>query len=296
MVRYFIIFILVVGYAVVAPACDICACNMGSQLQGLHQLIHRSSIALSFSRARYSSNHEAGVRDAFHTMNLSGTYFLNQSWKLGIQLPYVINHRSNPDETVDLSGFGDVQINGHWVKTLEMSSAQDWKLITDLGMGIKLPTGHFDAPVSGKNLPDNLEVGNGHYALALTPGFGLQRGNWGSWIAGNYLYNFEKKNSYQFGNQWGMQGLVYFDHQTENDWRWIPAVGLNWEYAENNRNVSGFDVADTGGWGLLMPLMMNVRWKDCMFQCSYSIPLDQAYAGGGSHLNNKWNLQLSLFL
>lgn len=296
MLRFLIAIVLWTVMPLRTWCCDICACNSSMQLAGLSHLVRQSSLSCSFARANYRSNHEAGVFDAFNTITLQGSYLISQQFKIELLIPYLANIRTAPGANVEKYGLGDIQFMTHWLWKKELSSSSEWMLNSDMGMGIKIPSGKFGGTLAVTGLPDNIHVGNGHYAYVLSPGLGVSNQHWGCWLSSNYLYNFKKTNSYRFGNQFNLQGLIYWKSIREKSIRIAPAMGMVYERSDNNQSISGFEVAETGGWGVLLPLVVSVQWNDLMFQSSYSIPLHQNYAGGGSELNAKWNLQLSIFL
>lgn len=279
----------------VARACDICACNMGMQGVGLHQLIHSNILGMSYTSAVYQSKHESGVYDYFRNLSVQGTYIPSSNWKLNAFVPYQWNVRKNQEQKQKASGVGDIQIMGHYIIKKEYGSCKEWKFTLDVGSGLKLPTGKYEADLHAQNLPENFNIGNGHYALIFQPTFALSRSSFGFYAAGNYQYNLEIKDRYRFGNQFGIIGTFFCEIPVKDDLKVTPTAGLQWEYSEKDRYATGYNNSETGGYGLLMPIGLSLRWSDFVLQNAFSFPLKQNYANGGSQLNSRFVCQLHYF-
>jgi hypothetical protein len=288
--------LLITGTAgVQAFACDRCASNMGLGGLGLAQVVERHQLGLIHSTARYQSNHHGNTDDLFHIAELGASWYAAKSLRLSANLPVQWNQRSQNGQRQTVSGVGDLRVMGYYRKTMTFSTSEEPRLILDAGLGLKLPTGKYEAKLGEQELPENFTIGNGCIGAIAQPAAGLSWDNGGVLLSGNLVFHFPSEGGYRFGNQFSAQLTAYREWRLGSRFRMVPTLGMMWEHSARDRMTNGYLSASTGGYGVLLPLGLGFRWESLYLNLQYAFPVAQQYASGDTELQHKLGSQLHFF-
>ena len=194
---------------------------------------------------------EKETKNRYLTAGVS--YAPNASWRVNLQIPYVIRDHStygeyDPSVPLELStshssSLGDIKLIGNY---------QGFLPTHNLGvqLGIKLPTGEYgDAvqfstgPLAGEPLDTSLQPGTGstdlilgaYYYQALSEDFD-------GFAQVSYQFAVASRFDYRPGNNVTLSGGVRYITETN----WVPQLQLNLTHKNQDSGVNA-DVADSAG-------------------------------------------------
>ncbi|MBK9108293.1 MAG: hypothetical protein IPM92_07915 [Saprospiraceae bacterium] len=284
-----------IGVLSVVAACDKCACNMSGPSGGISDLVYKNGMSLQYASAYYKSNHMGKSTDVFHTCLLAGNYYLNENLKFNAQIPYQLNTRNSEVGNSQNQGFGDARVMLHAILMKARDLGKGYLAEAQVGLGFKLPTGKYLTDLHASNLPENFNTGNGAFGINAQASVAISKDQMGIYLGSYYLQYLKSKDDYHFGNQLSLSSLFFVIKEWSNGFALTPQTGFSWEHSWNDRGVNGFQIENTGGWGLLWPIGLSIRKDALLLNLQYSIPLEQNYAGGDSQLRNKMAIDLHYF-
>lgn len=295
MKRLLSILLIAATASVQAVACDRCASNMGLGGPGLAQLVDQHQLGLIHSTSSYQSNHHGNTTDLFHIAEVGAGWYAISSVRISANLPVQWNQRSQNGQRQTVSGLGDLRVMGHYRKTLTFAEREQLRVIFDAGLGLKLPTGKYEAQLGERELPENFSIGNGCVGAIAQPATGLSWGNGGVLLSGNLVFHFPSEGGYRFGNQYSAQLTAYREWWLGSRTRFVPTIGMMWEHSTKDRMRNGYLSASTGGYGVLLPLSVGLRWESLYLNVQFAVPVAQQYASGDTELQHKLGSQLHFF-
>lgn len=284
---------LCVSFCQQSLACDVC----GSAGIGIGLLTDYKSNFLrwSYNQSKFQSvaHHENQSTDNFHQMKLSMRYTVLDKVHLMVQLPYSINTRTDnaSGSTVKNTGIADANIRSNYTVVNRNITAKT-SLYIESGLGLILPCGKYDARIYDRNLPENFNIGRGAFGYTTQTNAVLTKANYG--LINNYIVqlNGNSTNGYHFGNQFSAQ-LTAFKEIAIKQLKWIPNVGINYEFVSTDRYKNKKVVASTGGQGLLSTIATNFKTENWLAGFTYSIPLSGNYSDGMANAKSRISCQFS---
>lgn len=295
MKRVFILLYTCLGVLDMVVACDKCACNISGQSGGISELVYKNGMSLQYTNAFYKSNHQGKSSDAFNACILAGNYYLNERLKLNLNIPYQWNKRYSDDGNSQNMGFGDIRLMLQTNLLKAKNLGTGFRMDVQLGLGLKLPTGKYVSNLHDQNLPENFNTGNGALGLNVQTSMAITKNQIGWYVGAYYLQHFKSKDNYFYGHQWSLSSFLFVKKEWSNGFMLTPQTGLIWEYSLNDKGVNGFQIDNTGGWGLLVPIGFSLRKESILLNLLYFLPIQQNYAGGDSQLRNKMAVDLHYF-
>ncbi len=136
------------------------------------------------AQQRNRTDEESEVKNDLHLWDVAGTYFLDEQTSFTVSLPVQYAERSRPlrDEDGDVverditraKGIGDLAVVARrWLFGPEFEAIEDFDI--SLGLGVKFPTGRFDAKDDTtpaldqkherRNVDQSIQPGDGGYGI-----------------------------------------------------------------------------------------------------------------------------------
>lgn len=275
-------------------ACEACGCSstMGFDLS---YNFRSNSISVIYSRNAFESNLGRAVelKDQFNTMSFNGRYYVSDKIALLAVIPYHSNQRTDIESKQSVSGIGDARFLASY-KLID-SNKKSRKIYFDAGLGVKLPTGRYDAKIHDTNLPENFNIGNGSVGLLGQFNFLYTLSTWTIGLSNVYAYHLESSSGYLFGNQNISQ--INFSRRIglSKTVQLIPTLGLLSEVILKDTYANGIEVNHSGGQGLFGNMNVGVRIKNFYFGASYSPSLTSNYSADEVIANSRMAMQLNYF-
>lgn len=281
-------------WATDVSGCDACGCNVGGSSIGLLTGFRNNTIGLSWQHASFAASPEQGTGtvDQFNTLELSIRYQLGARFKILAYQPYRLNIRESQEGNGRLSGLSDTRIMGSYVLWNEAHIGSS-RLYAEVGAGVKLPVGRYDAHLHDKNLPENFNLGNGSWGYLLQASAILSWTKTGIFTSGNYQLNQATGNGYHFGNQFNAQALYFLQQPVKNIGQIIPFGGVQFESIGRDRYANGNNVPGTGGKGALATVGFQFKINYFLTGISYAHPVYQAYSDHEVNARGRTAIQLS---
>ncbi len=267
--RIAVLFICIIGLGVnKSNACDVCGCGISGIGIGMMTSYRNNFVRLSWQSARYQSMAEygGGSEDFFQLIDLSGRYYLNERFKVNMNLPYRINHRVNTSEDRYVYGVSDMRILGNysWIDNLLMEDGSS--LLFETGLGLKLPTGEYDPKIHDTNLPENFNIGQGNYGLLFEPALVYNANPWVFSVIGSGQWNSRSRDQYQYGHQYAGRVAAYRNFYI-GQVTIVPGIGVSAESIGKDHYKNGGSVHGTGGQGISASGGVNFQFAKCFSQC-----------------------------
>ncbi|MCB0690191.1 MAG: hypothetical protein KDC16_01010 [Saprospiraceae bacterium] len=291
-----IVFVMVFIHLNQAKSCDACGCASGNVGFGLISDYRYNFIQLGFFNMGFRSNHENNFTtvDQFRQWRVAMRYGIGKDARFNLNafIPYITNVRETSIEKQRLSGFGDIRLEISYALFNNVSLGDNSFLYSEIGVGVKLPTGAYNAELHQDNLPDNFNIGNGSLSYKISSSTVLNFGSNGLSFSGNYLINGNTKDGYHFGNQLDAQ-LSYFRGFQVGESNLTPSIGMAYENIADDNYTTGNRVPETGGKGIFGTVSMNLKYKNILSGISYSMPISENYSGGIVKARGRLSCQIS---
>ena len=284
------IFAILFGIASLnASACDICGCSSGTNTLGLLPSMNKHFIGFRFQQNNYySTPHETGgsvysaSNEYFKTLDIWGRYSIGKRFQLMGFVPYKLNKRVNSTSTLKLNGIGDATILFNY-QFIKLDNNKKWKQSLLAGIGVKLPTGKFDAIQKYQFINENIQIGTGSVDIPFNMNYFIRKEKLGVNAEASYKANSTNKQHFKFGNKFTSAFRLFYQTKYK-EFALIPQIAMNYEH--NNSN-SREKIAEefTYGFGIQNQYGIDIYYKKIGLNIQYSLPLINKYGEG--HIENK---------
>ncbi len=212
-------------------ACDACGCSAGGVGFGYIPFQQRHMIGLHYQNNQFETTHPALFStetdqvsfDKFNTLSLWGRYYLNEDWFLSAVVPFKSNSFNLGNETTQLTGLGDIQLQGYYSLLSRGDAMSDKQLNWFLGGQLFLPTGRQD-DATRQSLP-NLQLGSGAFGSGLLSTISYRKYNLGISSEMTSRFNTSNKYNYSFGRELSTNSLLFYRVKRERV-TLIPQLGV----------------------------------------------------------------------
>jgi hypothetical protein len=192
-----------------------------------------------------------------------------------------------------MSGLSDVRVLGSYTIFGNREVGDNSTIFLEVGAGMKLPTGRYDANIHDSNLPENFNLGNGSFGYIFQPNFVWKYKKNGLVFNGNYTYNQSSESGYHFGSQISSQILLFREFSLTSSLKLIPNIGTQYERIGVDTYNNGNSVHGTGGEGIFGAGGLTVRYKSLRASFTYSEPLQEDYSQGEVEAQRRLSAQLT---
>lgn len=221
-------------------ACDACGCASMSFGLGDLSITNRHYIGVRYGLRSFSINN---ITDYYHQYEVNALYSLNSKWQLKLNLPYLMALRHEAEtENARLSGLGDATLRVNYIPYYHIAedNVQSWSL----GLGINLPTGHFQNRQNSA-VASNFQTGTGSWDFIGESRYQFSTKKWVWAVHAAYLYNTVNAAGYRFGNQ--VNGQLSAAYKITIKKRTLmPLLSLTYEHFDRDVNERGYYQFNTG--------------------------------------------------
>ncbi len=277
-------------------ACDACGCASAGSMLGLVPNYMGHFVSFRGRYASFSANDGSGSNEIYQAVLQIGyrPSFAPRWSVLGI-LPYQQMTHDSYGEINSRMGWGDASAILSY-RLLERSDTLRSVVNQQLqvGIGMKMPTGAYEAQTDQSLTPGNFQLGTGSWDTWFQLRYQLQVRALTVLAEANYRYNFENADDYRFGDQLSLTTSVAYNYATPRI-NFVPYGGLSYEYlALDIFNL--YRQPRTGGNGLYAVTGIEAFVKRFSLGLSAQIPLVSDYAQGELSANARFMGSITLFL
>ena len=261
--------------------CDSCG-SVGGNGIGLMSAYKNNFIGIGWQYASFRGvpEHGDGSIDHLHTLELSLRYHVKDRFKVLFYQPFRINNRNVNGQTDGLNGFSDTRIIGSYSLLKDVTIGTKINVFLEIGAGVKLPVGKYNAKIQEVNLPENFNPGNGSWGYLFQPSLVLTLKKAGLVVNGYYQHHSKSTSDYQFGHQLSTQVLFFWEKRLSNNFNLVPNAGINSEWISTDHYANGKRVEGTGGKGTYFSAGINFKTNQWIIGATYDHPLVHHYSNG----------------
>jgi hypothetical protein len=254
-----LIFILLMGFNLAANACDICGCYMGitpyDNQSGItllhryrsfggyrgqkHPIFPQGAQLFNFNNQTNApiTNHNGNPSDyeVYRATEIRARYFLSKRIEINAIVPYNSNTEKYNGNTSTLTGIGDVNLFAgyHLLRKLDKPIINQRLIV---GLGIKLPTGKFNA----ENF-EGIKFGTLHQTgTCSTDGFAylnyiLGYKKAGLSLSASYKVNGQNKDQESIANSTTSFLNFFYNVKLNNTLKMVPSAQFAYEYSAGEK-------------------------------------------------------------
>ncbi|MFT5511877.1 MAG: hypothetical protein ACI8SE_000271 [Bacteroidia bacterium] len=294
----FVCVALLLMYSTVSQACDACGCSAGGVGFGYIPFQQRHMIGLHFQNNRFETLHPALFTDEtdetsvdnFNALTLWGRYYISKRWFLSGMLPIKQHSLKMSNETIELKGFGDAQLQVYYALVSKGGTMSDKQTNWFIGSHISIPTGKIDSD-NQSSLP-NLQLGTGAWGAGLNSTFSWRRLNFGFSSEINTRLNAANNIDYRFGQEVSSNNLFFYRIKREK-LTLIPQVGLyQMHRAKDQISASRKEANTLSGVQLFNAVIgSSVYFSDFGIRAYYHFPIHHSISNGYTKPTQFFNIQ-----
>jgi hypothetical protein len=278
--------------------CDACGCSASGGSMGFASMLNPNFIGLRYFNQSYKStdglySNSPWYNENFNTIQLWSRIPILPKWQATVLAPYHFHNRETGSGKQDLSGIGDVSVMILYQLFTTKNDSLSFKHNVNLGGGLKLPTGTYDALNNGSFNPSyQLGTGSLDYITALE--YIITKNKWGINSMLNYIVKTENNKDYRFGNQFNYASTLFY-LQTINEFSLVPQLGFAGEVYEQNIQL-GQRVRKTEGDILFGKVGVELGKNNWSLGLQAMLPIAQNLNDGNVEANYRWSLNLNYTL
>ncbi|WP_144803407.1 transporter [Maribacter sp. MAR_2009_72] len=282
--------------------CDTCGCGGNGGSMGFGTGLNNNFVGLRYIGQKYRSrdgifDNSPWVNENFNTVQAWGKFPVSKRVLLNALLPYHFHNRTFADNTEQrIEGVGDATVLAYYLllsQTPDSLVSIGAEHTLQIGGGVKVPTGSFDAANIEGTVNPSFQLGTGSWDYLFATNYGVVHRNWGLSASVNYTLKTENSTNYQFGNQWNLTLNTYKTYYVSNTISLTPQVGLGSEIFSENKEF-GLKVSDTGGEVYFARLGFETNYKRYSFGISSMLPISQNLNNGKVEVKNRVSLYLNI--
>jgi len=200
MKQFYLLVLAVTGISISTLACDICGFGVANYNPFLFPHVSRSYLGVSYQRRIYHTYDEDGTfgKELYNTFLVTAQYGGTKKLQLVALVPYQMNQLHTAKEIKNVSGLGDVSLLANysiWAKTMGVV-----RHTVMAGVGVKLPTGQYNAAMTSALDDQNFQQGTGSVDYLLNGTYRIGYRKWILSTAASYKYNTTNKDDYRYGD------------------------------------------------------------------------------------------------
>ncbi len=203
--RHFMIFLLMILFpARYLSACDQCGCSVAGSFGGLMALNTENFAGFRFATYSFKNyvEHSSAVESHFYSMDLMGSFKINEKWQLFAYVPFKVIDYSNAEITHQSSGIGDAG----FINTIALCSNSNDPMRKfshrfSVKAGVELPTGHFNESFRQEQLPASVSEGTGSFDFLAGMQYTYQKKAFNFFADYTFKYHMVNQSNYTFGSQ-----------------------------------------------------------------------------------------------
>lgn len=280
-------------------ACDACGCSASGGGMGFSSMLDSDFVGLRYLYQRYSSRdgifaHSPRVAENFNTMQLWARIPVAGKLQLSALVPVHFHDRETVGGRERISGLGDITLLALYTVLETRSDSAVVSHQLQLGAGVKLPSGRYDAANNQGSVNPGFQVGTGSWDYPLALEYVLRYRRWGLHGMANYIVKSANDEAYRFGDQFNYAATLFYLSDGERP-RLAPQLGLAGEVSAANRQY-GQRLADTGGTVLFSKFGLEAGKGNFSVGANLMLPLAQRLNAGNVKAEYRLGVNLNYTL
>ena len=290
------------AFKIYSPAlfCDACGCSANGGSMGFSSMLDNNFVGLRYLKQSYSSqdgifNNSPWIDENFNTIQAWTRIPISSKIQISGLIPYHFNERKWTDKTETIAGLGDITLIGLYsiYETKKDSTTFTHKL--NAGVGIKIPTGKFDAANNLGTINQSFQLGTGSWDYQLVAEYVIKRNQLGVNSMLNYVLKTENNKKYQYGNQFNFTNTLFYLFETKNETKIAPQLGIAGEIYQSNKQHQ-VKLANTSGEILFGKLGVEAGKDKFSVGVNAMLPVRQNLSNGKMEANYRWSINLNYSL
>ena len=282
--------------------CDTCGCGGNGGSMGFGTGLNNNFVGLRYIGQKYRSrdgifDNSPWINENFNTVQAWGIFPVGKRVLINALLPYHFHNRTFADNTEQtITGVGDATVLAYYNvlrQTPDSIISIKPEHVFQIGVGVKLPTGSFDAANIEGSVNPSFQLGTGSWDYILAANYGVTHRNWGLSALLNYTIKTENSKNYLFGNQWNVAVNTYKTFYVSPSVSLTPQFGLGAEFFEENREFN-LTVPDTRGDVYFARFGLETNYNRYALGISSMIPISQNLNEGKVEVKNRVSLYLNI--
>ena len=283
-----------------AVFCDACGCSANGGSMGFSSMLDNNFIGLRYLRQSYTSqdgifDNSPWIDENFNTIQAWTRIPISSKIQISGLIPYHFNERKRTDNTETIAGLGDITLIGLYsiYETKKDSTTFTHKL--NAGVGIKIPTGKFDAANNLGTINQSFQLGTGSWDYQFVTEYVIKKKNLGLNSMLNYVLKTENKKKYQYGNQFNFANTFFYLFETKNETKIAPQLGIAGEIYQSNKQYE-MKLANTSGDILFGKVGIEAGKDQFSVGLNAMLPLRQNLSNDKMESNYRWSINLNYTL
>ncbi len=283
-----------------AIMCDACGCSANGGSMGFNSMLDNNFIGVRYLKQSYSSkdgifDNSPWIDENFNTLQIWGRIPITPKIQISGIVPYHFNERKWSEKTEAIAGLGDITLIGLYsiYETHKDSTVFTHKL--NAGVGIKIPTGKFDAANNLGAVNQSFQLGTGSWDYQLITEYVIKKKNLGLNSMLNYIMKTENDKKYQYGNQLNYATTLFYLFETKNKTTIAPQLGIAGEFYQSNTQY-GLVLPNTAGDIMFGKIGVEAGKDKFSMGLNAMLPIQQNLANGNMDANYRWSINLNYTL
>jgi hypothetical protein len=277
-----------------AIACDVCGCSVSSNGIGLLSAYQYNTAGIRWQSVYFRQNPTLGTtKDHFESLELYFQWHPMEHLRLSVFQPYKWHYRYTEQTHRQVNGLGDTRLLANYAIFKNAKPTDLSTLFWELGAGIKLPTGKYDARIHRTGLPENFNIGNGSWAYIFQSNVVYNLPKIGIASFTTYQHNLVSKSDYHFGSQLSSSLSIFAQNSFTKTFKTIPHAGLYVEHIAADKLYNANEAHGTGGYGLFASGGINFVIKDILISSSVLFPITGNYGETEIEAKPRFALELA---
>ncbi|MCG9791272.1 transporter family protein [Flavobacterium algicola] len=285
--------------AMMEDDCDACGCSAAGGSMGFSSMIDNNFVGVRYFYQSYSSregyfSNSPWIDENFNTTQIWARIPLSPKIQITALVPYQDHTREFTAGSENISGLGDITVMATYTVFETMKDTITIYNRLQLGGGVKLPTGKFDASSNSGLVNQGFQVGTGSLDYLLLAEHQLSWEKWGLNSMLNYNLKTENKKNYQFGNQFNYGSTLFYMIKSDK-MTYVPQLGIAGEVYQSNWQL-GQSLPNTSGDIFFSKIGIEVGRDKFSLGANVMLPINQNLAGGLMKSNYRLGLNLNYSL
>jgi hypothetical protein len=280
--------------------CDACGCSASGGSMGFSSMLDNNFVGLRYLKQSYTSkdgifDNSPWIDENFNTIQAWTRIPVSSRIQISGLIPYHFNERKWTEKTETISGLGDITLIGLYsiYETKKDSTTFTHKL--NAGVGIKIPTGKFDAANNLGTINQSFQLGTGSFDYQFVTEYVIKKKKIGLNSMINYVLKTENDKKYQYGNQLNYASNLFYLFESKNEIKIAPQLGIAGELYQSNSQY-GLELPNTSGDIMFGKLGVEAGKDKFSIGLNAMLPINQNLANGNMESNYRWSINLNYTL
>ncbi|HBK82011.1 MAG TPA: hypothetical protein DDZ41_00170, partial [Flavobacterium sp.] len=221
--------------------CDACGCAASGGSMGFASMLNTNFVGIRYFNQSYRStdglySNSPWYTENFNTLQVWARFPVSKNIQVSALFPYQFHNRQSATGKQEISGIGDATLIGMYTLLQTTKDSANVYHTLQLGGGVKIPLGKFDASNNGSVNP-SYQVGTGSWDYLLASEYVIKRKKVGLNTMLNYIIKTENEKNYRFGNQFNYAATLFYLIEN-NKFSMVPQLGFAGEVYETNYQLN----------------------------------------------------------